>query len=414
MRIHPILRLLYAPDTGGGAAAPAAPASEPAGSNMTFDVPEVDSGRADTKVEDVDLSGKTAADVVHGTMGPKEAGFGDPEEDMERMEAESEGRPMRERGPDGKFLPKGKKADEATKKPTEAKPKPAAKPAAPKAAPKPAAKVETATATKFKIGDEEKTAEEWTAHFAELKAKAEAGNAPVAAKADEPAKPEPKPEEIAAEEQKKFDSFLERESGKYEIPEKELDSILAGGAAAAKAFARSLGGVEAHTTRKLCESFNKTFEQFYNRVKPLLDRDARLTEFESDHGVLTANPDIQAHPKGIETYRAKKTEWNEGENRIRTAVKSGTASAQEKAWLAYRETLSDEDKLATIAKIAKEELAKLPAANEEPDPEPAKVPQKSPAVSRPFNGDRPGGGNARVSAESKDARYLREMTEAGL
>lgn len=415
--IHPILRLLYAPDTGGAAAAPA----ETPG-NMTFSVPEVESAKSDTKVEDVDLTADGPAEAAYGVLGPKEAGFGDPDEDIERLEAETEGRPMRERGPDGKFLPKAKdvkKAEDAAKKAAEIpKGKQAAKPAA-KVAPKPvAAKAEPKAEppAKFKIGDEEKTAAEWQAHFAELKTKAEtAAKAPEPTHVETPAKTEPKPEEIAAAEQKKFSDFIEREASKYEMPDAELDTILAGGENGRKALARTLAGIEAHTTRRLCESFNKTFEKLVERVRPLLDRDARLSDYERDHGVLEANPEIKDHPKGFETYQKTRSDWDSGEQRIRDAVKAGSASPQEKAWLAYCDTLDPEQKLATIAKITKEELATVTAEKEEPaeTTEPAKVVSRSPAVTKPFNGDRPGGGSARMVAETADARALREMTEAG-
>jgi hypothetical protein len=407
MRIHPILRLLYAPDTGA-----------PAGGNtITIDVPEVPSAAAESTVEIVELESGGAADAVYGVHGPKEMGFGDPEEALEKIEAETEGRPMRERGPDGKFLPKEKKPD--GKKPAvPAKPaakvlaKPAPKPApAAKAPEKPAAPV------KVKLGDVEKTPEEWQAEIADLRAKAEVAAKAAAAgpeKKEEP--PAPKPEEVAAQEQERFTKFVDSWADKYEIPQDELDTILSGIGNARPALARVLAGVQAHTTRSLCESFNKALKAVWDRIEPLNARHERLSDYERDRGVLDTNPEINDHPKGYETYQAIRKQFTEGEQRIKAAIAAGTATAVEKAWSVIHENTSAEDKLATIARLAKEELAKIPsevAAAVPAKPEAQKPVSKSPAVMKPFNGDRPGGSSAHFNGETKDARELREMTEAG-
>lgn len=407
MRIHPIIRLLYAPDTGA-----------PAGGNtMTIDVPEVPSAAAESTVEIVELESGSAADAVYGIHGPKEMGFGDPEEALEKIEAETEGRPMRERGPDGKFLPKEKKPDGKKAVVTA---KPAAKaPAKPVAKSAPVAKVpeKPAAPVKVKLGDVEKTPEEWQAEITDLRAKAAAATkAPAAAPEKKEEPPTPKPEEIAAQEQEKFTKFVEKATEKYQIPEKELDTILAGGPGAVKAFARALAGSEAHTTRAICESFNKALKAVWDRIEPLNARHERLSDYERDRGVLDANPEINDHPKGYETYQAIRKQFTDGEQRIKAAIAAGTATAVEKAWSVIHENTSAEDKLATIARLTKEELAKMPSEVSPAAPaktDPPKVPSKSPAVSKPFNGDRPGGSSAHFNGETKDARELREMTEAG-
>lgn len=409
--IHPILRLLYAPD-----------AAEPAGgaSPMTFDVPETPSAATESTVTDVVLD-SPVAEAVYGIKGPKEALGDDGVEEMEKMEAQMQGREPRERGPDGKFLPKGAKKEEtvADTKKTEAA-KPAVKaPAKAAAKPTPVAKAPATpqASAKVKIGDEEKTAEEWAAEIADTRAKAKvAAEKKTEAAAPEP-KTEPNPEEIAADEAKKLDDFIAREAKKYEIEPKELDTILSGLEGAAPALAKVLTKVEASTRQWATREFNKVIQVMHDRMQPLIEHQQRIADYQRDNGFLEANPEIKAHPQGYATYQKTKADMENGYKDIEEKTQKGTVTPAEAVWLANRKLATQEQYESSLAILTKEELAKLPA-QASPNAAPqrqaaAKPPERMSAVSKPFNGDRPGGGSSPLKTESADARALREMDEAG-
>lgn len=382
-----------------------------AASQAPIEVPESASVAADYKVEDVNL----APDA--GVIGPKEAMGDDGTDEMERMEANMEGRPVRERDPaTGKFLPKGQKTEEKNLVPKKEE-KPVAKPAAKKPAPKPVeTKPEPAKEpAKIKIGDQEKTAEEWAKEFSDAQEKLKAAEAVSKGQQQPPEKKEQvterKPEEIEAERAAKVTDFLSKASKQYEMKPEELDDILAGGPKAVTAFATSLAKVEANTRQWAVEEFNQVLKKMWDKMDPLLKRDSALSEYQREHSFLTDNPEIKDNPKGYETYQTVRKEMQDGEIRIREQIKNGTVSEQDKRWLEWHDTFTPEQVMESIARITKERLAGLPKS-EEPKPEPQKI-QKTPAASKPFNGDRPGGSQSAPSTESPQARQLREMTEAG-
>jgi hypothetical protein len=417
--IHPILRLLYAPDaanSAGGASPTAAP--------VTIDVPELPSAASGATTETVELS-TPVTDAVYGIKGPADALGDDGVEEMERMEAQMEGRPVRERGPDGKFLPKGmKKSDEEILRGKEAKAKPTEKPAAKapaKPAPKPvpiAKKPEPIPPAKVKIGEEEKTAEEWAREIAEARAKLAAGPAkPEAAPTPEPKEepPAPKPEEIAAKEAARMTDFVKRESPKYKISPDELNTILAGLDDAPEALANVLVKVEASTRQWAAAEFNKVLTNISKNMAPLIEHHERLSEYKGDHSFLESNAEIRDHPKGYETYRKVKSDMAAGYARINAAIAAGTASPVDRAWHTIREAQTPEQLNAALARLTKDELAKLETPMEAPAPKPEaeRKPHVSSAATKPFRGDRPGGGNAGLAVESEQARHVREMEQAG-
>lgn len=415
-----LFQLFHAPDQGATTGGPTI--SEAV--STPVEAPDSGSVAAGFTVEDVDL-GHSPAEQVTGpiVVGPKEAGFEDGEAEMERMEAHMENRPVRERGPDGKFLPKAKKP-EVQKLLDETKPKidpKAAKPpvkAAPKPA-KPAAVVPTkpavaapVAAAKVKIGDAEKTADEWAAELADLRAKAESAGKPAAVEA--PKKEEPpalKPEEIAKAEAEKFDKFLADRSAQYKMSPQELDDILAGGEKAADTLARVLTKVEAHGRKFAADEINRMVDHFEKKLEPLVARDQRVSEWQRDQSFLEANADIKNHPKGYETYAKVRKDVEDGYDRISKAVAAGTASRVEKAWHVIRENQTPEALESSLAALTKEELAKIPAEaspNAASEAQP-KASQRSPNAARPFNGDRPGGNAAPMNGETDQARHVREM-----
>lgn len=399
----------FAPDEGGASAAVAA-------SQAPIEVTESPSVAAEYSVEEVQL------EPPNGVIGPKEAMGDDGTDEMERMEANMEGRPVRERDPaTGKFLPKGKKVEETNlapkkvEKPVEKKPD-AAKKVAPKPAvqPKPEAVKEP---PKIKIGDQEKTADEWAKDFAEaqekLKAAEAASKAPPAAAEKKEEAPQPKPEEIKAKEQEQFEKFLESAAAKYDMGDKALDEILSGGGTASQKLARLCAGIEGHTRKAVVEAFNPIIKELWDKMQPVLKRESALDEYRREHTFLADNPDIKDHPKGYEEYQKTLKDMRDGETRIRAEIAAGTASDRDRHWLAFHDTFTPDQVMESVARITKEKLAALPKAEAEPKPEPEKKVQKTPAASKPFNGDRPGGASATPSTESSDARQLREMEAYG-
>lgn len=392
----------FAPDgdnTGG--AAPAIP---------TMEVPEVAPAMAETTITDVDL-GTSPAEEVAGpkVLSPKDAGFDDPEDEMERMEAAMEKRPVRERGPDGKFIPKGgKKPEEAAKVPA----KPVAKPAAKKPEPvqeKP---------TKFKIGDEEKTPDEWAAELKEAREKL---------KAAEPAKPtelpkeETKPEDQQKADEDRFNEFIKTTAAKYKLSadpkaKDSIDNILAGGENATELLAQYVAKVEANTRVAVTAEFNRVISNIKSEMQPLIDHHKTISEYQTESGFLSANPEIQNHPEGYKTYKETKALFEKAHTDIKEKIANGTATPRDQGWNMMYEAQTPEEFQSSLALHTKEALAKLPA------PVPAgpaapKLTDKSPnakptpAVIKPFNGDRPNGGSAPLRTESDQARHMREMAD---
>lgn len=399
-----ILQLLYAPDTdtAGGA------------SPMTLDIPELPSAAAESTIETVEFA-PSIAESVPGVMGPKEALGDDGTEEMERMEAKMEGRQPRERGPDGKFLPKGAKKDDAKKPEGKPEAKPVVKtPAKPVQKPAAAKPVVAAEPAKVKIGDEEKTAEEWAAEITENRAKAKAIEAAKPEPPKEPEQPALKPEEIEAERKAKMDGFLAKASEQYKMTPQELDDMLAGGEKAVHVFATSLAKVEANTRQWAVQEFNKISAALWDRMNPLVEHHGLIAEYQRDNGFLDANPEIKSHPEGYKTYRETRQEIIGGQERIKAAITAGTATQQEKAWSAFCDTLTPEQIGENIARLTKEKIAKLtPAPSPNATKPEAKQVARSQAANKPFNGDRPGGGQSAPVHETADARALREMSEYG-
>lgn len=373
----------------------------------TIDVPEIAPATAESTITDVDL-GTSPAEEVAGpkVLGPKEAGFGDPEEEMERMEAATENRPVRERGPDGKFIPKGGK-----------KPEEPAKPAA-KAVAKPAVKKPEPVQekpTKFKIGDEEKTPEEWAAELKEAREKLKA--AAELAKSAEPAKPDEAAEQPKSDEER-LNEFVQTTAQKYKLSadpkaKDSIDNILAGGEGATQALAEVLAKVEANTRVAVTAEFNRVIANLDSKMQPLLDHHKTISEYQTESGFLSSNPEIQSHPQGYQTYKETKVLWEKGCAELRDKVANNTATPREKALSMLYDSQTPEETQAAIAAHTKETLAKIPkpepAAPKPTDKSPNAKPAPVPAAIKPFNGDRPNGGSAPLRTESEQGRQIREM-----
>lgn len=332
-----------------------------------------------------------------GVKGPKDILGEDPEETLDKAE-QAMGKPARERGPDGKFLPKGPK--EAKPNKNDVKPvvsKPVAKPVQPVAV----------VPSKVKIGDDEKTPEEWQQELATLREKATA-----AAKPTEPA-PDLKAREqddAKKAEQTKADRerFIETESTKQdEFDEKMHDTILSGGPEGLKAHRTLLAKTEAKLREWTADSVNAAIDDLKGQLKPILDREKTIGQYSEENGVLNDNPDLKAHPKGLETYRATKEQYEKYFDGVQ--AKGDQATPQEKAWAAQYGALSPADRKQAIIANAKAEVAKIPLKTNGNGAPVKPVPR----VTTPQRNDRPGGGVAVQRMETADAKALREMEARG-
>lgn len=377
-----------APEAATGA--PAAPASIP-----TIDVPDIAPATQGSKIEEVK--------IPSGILSPKEALGEDASEEMEKMEAQMEKRAPRERGPDGKFIKKDADgnvippAKPAVMKPKAAKPAPVETPKAPE---------------KFKIGDEEKTPEEWAKELKEAREKIAAAAKTPNSPQDVP--PEPKPEEIAAQGEQRIKDFIAKAASKYLKKPEELDEILSGGEGASAKLAEALASVEHQTTVRVCGLFNKELAALHERISPLEGHHKLISDYQADQSFLDANADIKGHPKGYETYKTTEASFRSYYGGLKEKVAAGTATPVEQSYSIIFENQDAAQRANDIAHATRAELAKLPVvASPNAAPVVPKKPAISPAASKPFNGDRPGGSSAAIPTESDQARQIREMREAG-
>lgn len=368
-------------------------------------VPEIAAAGSGPSIETVQIQSGGIEKIVpddapeFGVKGPKEILGEDPEETLDKAD-QAMGKPARERGPDGKFLPKSGKQTEAKPNKNDVNPvvsKPVAKPVQPVAA----------VPAKVKIGDDEKTPEEWQQELASLREKATA-----AAKPPEP-KPDPKAREAEASktaEQLKVDrqKFIETEVSKQdEFDEKMHDTILSGGPEGLKAHRTLLAKTEAKLREWAADSINSVIDDLKGQLKPILDREKTIGQYSEENGVLNDNPDLKAHPKGLETYRVAKEQYESYFDTVQ--AKGEQATPQEKAWAAQYGALSPADRKQAIIANAKAEVAKIPLKTNG-NGAPVKV---APRVTTPQRNDRPGGGVAVQRMETADAKALREMEARG-
>lgn len=345
----------------------------------------------------------TEINIDEGPIGPEELIGESPEQASAQLD-EAMGE-KRERGPDGKFLPK--KTD------GEQKPAVQAKPVKPLAAPKP--KVETPKpvevtppVAKIKIGEEEKTAEEWAVHYRELKEKAEA-----AAKPPEPLK------DTAAEEQAQQEAataqraaFLETRAKAFEPKEEDLDVILSGG----KPAVEKLGQLLAETAAKEREDFipmvANALKDIEDRIAPILEREKTIAKHVEETTAIESNPALKAHPEGLATYRAVRDEYQKAFTDIQ--AKGEAATPQEKAWALDYSSRSPEELRSNFVQQA---AAKLPAPVAQSSPATngnakAVTPPK-PRVTTPLNSDRPGGGSPTPKVKTADGAMIDELVADG-
>lgn len=397
MATHFFNRLMFAPDvdTGGGASTLTVP-------NVTLDIPDISSTPNHPPAEIIDLP----SPKIPGYLSPKEAlGGDDPRQEREDMEADMMGKPRQPRGPDGKFLTKAEKAVDAkiadVPVPEKGKPAPKTKPAT-KVAEKP-------IVSKFKIGDVEKTPDEWAAHFKDLEEKAKPAETP---KPAEPTAPSDNGEKARDE------AFLAKAAERYTLPSEELDDILSGGPKAAEKLALFLAKQEMVTRKTLVNEFNRVLAEQAQRVDPLLSHHQQIADYQRDQSFLESNPDIKTHPEGYATYKTVEKEIRDGYALIQSKVANNTATPVERAWATIYENQPPEQFQTDLAAHTRVRLSAAPPAEAAPvaaapSPKPPKQqPQATtPAASRPLMSDRPGAASGVVRTESEQARMLRSLND---
>lgn len=342
--------------------------------------------------------------------GPTDFGMPSADESAEEMGLI----PKRERGPDGKFLPKQPNTSPSTQQP---KPKattpPAAKVPTPTAQPvktaQPAAAATPAPVAKVKIGNQEKTEAEWAQHFAELEAKANP-KTPEPPKAPElPAKTEA---ETAAETQARETKFLTERAKEYTPSEQDLDKILVGGPEAAAHLGTLIARAELRGRQFGADQVNKLAEHYDTILKPILDQNQTVQGLMQEAAFLGAHPDIKANPKGLETFRQLKSTMESGRKTITDMIAAGTASRRQQLWAEEYDETTPDKLMEDLAGLTRAELAKLtPVPASTPAPAKPAQPQvkPNPANERPLSGDRPGGANSAPRGETTEQRIAREV-----
>jgi hypothetical protein len=208
----------------------------------------------------------------------------------------------------GKFVktPKGFGEEEPPPAPKLGEPTPEktakAKPAAPAEV-----KTDPAPPAKIKIGDQEKTAEEWAAWHKELEEKSKAKlpeeKPPESA---EVKKPEKTPDELSAEQKQRRDQWFTETVKSYSPTEQDLDVILSGGKPAVAKLGELLASVAERERQWFSDSvqpFLDKLDGFDGRIAPVIEQTELATRYQAEHDFLTSNPDIKGHAEGMKTMR---------------------------------------------------------------------------------------------------------------
>lgn len=352
---------------------------------------------------------KDLAKETRKVRGPSDFGMPTAEESSEEMGLT----PKRERGPDGKFVPKGtQQSSPSTQQPkAKATIPPAAQKSTPTAAPVKAAEPAAATpapAAKVKINGMEKTEAEWAEHFKALEAKANGAKTPepaVVKQLDAPAKTE---EETAAEQKAREDAFLAKTAEGYAMTPEEYDIILAGGAQGVKAHANVMARQEMKLRQFAANEINKVTEHYDALLAPILNQQTTVQGLMQEAAFLGAHPDIKSNPKGAETFREVKNAFENYYREIQAKVAAGTATRSEQALGMLYEDTPLEQRMNDIAEHTRAKLGPVaaPAAAAPPAPKPPAP--KPTIIEKPLGGDRPGSPGSPRS-ETAEQRLVREV-----
>lgn len=288
-----IATLFYAPDDAGGGTAVLA-ADSPTGATIETSSPREMPAPEIVQPESVKEKPIRQPGVKTSKVDvAKELGLKASPSDLVAAEAK------RIRDASGKFTAKTeeKKEDPAAKL-GEAAVKPAAKV---EVKPTPELVVPKVEPVKIKIGDQEKTAEEWAAYHKELSDKAAATVVPT--KVEEKA-PAATPEEQQAADKKVRDDWFEKTSTRFAPDQKEFDEMIANGDA--NKFGQFIAKAVEDTRQWVAAMMKPHLEKlggFDERLNPVLEREKLNDAYQAESNYLEANKDIKAHADGVKTLR---------------------------------------------------------------------------------------------------------------
>lgn len=197
----------------------------------------------------------------------------------------------------GRFLKKGEApAQEEPKpklgEPAKVEPKAPAKAAPVAATPEPAKAVAPA---KIKIGDQEKTEDEWKAHFAELQKPKEETPA-------EPVKVEPTAEQVKAEREGKRTQWREAMIAKFTPNQEKFDKAIANGDG--KLFAEMIVDAIEDTRQWACDHINPQLERLDGAIQPITQSTQQQALERQWNAFLETNADLKSRPDIAEVVTA--------------------------------------------------------------------------------------------------------------
>lgn len=297
----------------------------------------------------------------------------------------------RQRGEDGKFLP------------VEGEPK--AVIAAPKIEP-----------PKIKIGNQEKTAEEWESEFKALKEPPKPSEAkPAEQKKDEPADKEREATELKSQRE----SFIKEEMKRYTIDGAAMDKALASNDSTAvpSLIAETFAKLAADLREWTVANVQPHLDRIGNDLRPFTEQQKQIREYESERDFLGQNADIKANPKGIEEARKVRGELSGYYDTIQQKIAQGTATVQEQEHARLFEQATPEKFNADVAFYVRQRLGIKEGAP--PTPTPAPVATPTPVVvtaapqPKPPGGQAPGGTGAPIQL-SEQQKHIARMRSAGV
>lgn len=326
---------------------------------------------------------------------------------------DKEARLIRERNEKGQF----------TKARTELQPLKKKEPATkPVVAPKPVVKVDTAppvqkpateapkpvvAPSKIKIGDQEKTTEEWQAHFKTLEDKANKPPEPKveAPKVDEVAKT---PEQEEAELNQRREAYMQKALPHYTLTATELDGILLGGQPAVEAFAKILSKVELRSREAAAHFVNQATEQFgreLDGLNPFVERSRQAQQYQTEHSFLSQHADIKAHGEGLKTMREASQELHEEHDQIAELL-SINPNRPNASKLRERQESLEKDFLTELAKATRARLNLNGQPPKVEPPAPTPPPKKEEPKPRPPSPSMQlGGSNAPKAKSGNDGGF---------
>lgn len=369
-------------------------------------VPVIAPATTEKHIEPVDL-GESAADVVYGVKGPEEILGESPEEALKKAT-------------DGE-LPKTEVPKTKTKEPKAKVPK-----ATPKTPAKPGEPPTTTEVdqppTKLKIGEEEKTVEDWQKELKELREKTTSKAAP-----DPSPNTDPDDKEVAAQKEasqkqlaERRKAWIDEQVARKDDPiadDKVFDTMLAGGPEAVKLFKQVRAHDKAELREFVADAINHVLGERDSALRPIMEREKTITQYNEEHRALNATPELKTHAKGLETYRKVRDEYQAAFEGIQAKRRENKATQAELQWSDQFSQMKPEDRQKAFAEQAKAEIAKLPKdAPLNGTKNGNASPSTKPPVARPtkpVRTDTPNGTSSTPSAETADQRVLREMEATG-